>query len=101
MTERPALSFSGSKAWLTRHARSALGGLIIAGVVVLAAATAAVLAVAVFTVMAILAVVGGLLYLFARLRLRRRPAPSGDGMTLEARRTGAGWRVDALGRFGG
>jgi hypothetical protein len=99
MTERPALSFSGSKAWLARHARAALGGLIVAGVVIMAAATAAVLAFAVLTILAILAVFGGLLYLFARLR--RRTVPAGDGLTLEARRTGAGWRVDALGRFGG
>jgi len=40
-------------------------------------------------------------YLFARLRRPSPGAARSGGVTLDARRTGAGWTVDALGRFGG
>lgn len=103
MVTRPALQFSGPKAWLARHARAALGGVIVAGAAVLAVGAAAVVALAAVTVVAILAVLGALIYLFARIRMRRPAAAPAQGgpRTLEARRTASGWTVDALGRFGG
>lgn len=102
MVTRPALQFAKFQAWLARHTRSALGGMIVAGAAVLALGAAAVVALAAVTVVTILAVLGALIYLFARVRFRK-PAgtqPGGSLRTLEARRTASGWTVDALGRFG-
>jgi hypothetical protein len=113
MTPRIAPQISTTRAWLARHARIALGGVIVAGAAVLAVSAAAVLALAVVTVVAILAILGALIYLFARIRFRKPSAAQGSAAqgptaqgsggfrTLEARRAGAGWTVDALSRFGG
>lgn len=101
---RPALQSSkssGAQAWLARHTRAALGGLIFAGVAVLAAGAAAVAALAALTIVALIAVLGALIWLFARLRVRKSAsAQAAVPRTLDARRTASGWTVDALGRFG-
>lgn len=101
---RPALQFpksSGIRAWLARHTRTALGGLIIAGVAILAAGAAAVAALAALAIVAIFAVLGSLVWLFSRVRRPAAYAPPSSPRTLDARHTASGWTVDALGRFGG
>jgi len=78
--------------------RRVVGGLVMAGILVLALFAAALLTVAAFAVMAVFAAIGAAVYVYAWLKRERRDGDDSPGV-LNARKGASGWTVDTAGRF--